>query len=406
MAISDHFLEGKKIIVVGGGISGCAFVAALNKLWNPNLIRPEIVLFDRGPKDNSDTYSMALHGDSINGGLVTLQQLGLLDKALKHSVFGLRSGEFKMWDANWKELISTKPKPWGGLPTASMRIPRSELHRILLNDAEEAPATFHWGVDCTSAKQLSDGRIRVAVEDKTGTISAHDCDLLVVADGAKSKIRSALRPGDDLKFAGAVQMGGKAHFPSGIPDPIRDNWGILLSGQGVCCYFSAVDQHTVIWALSQQKPEPEVQPSFPTLKQEALHIGRMFAEPFRTIVEATDPSTAFLHPAKDKEPFRHDDGHLRGVVFIGDANHAVSPFAGNGANLALKDGWDLAESLCTRTSLQEAISAYDNLGFARAADAVRTSHTRIDFAHCTSIKNSLFRAGLATGRWLMGMKRV
>ncbi|KAK3985255.1 hypothetical protein QBC44DRAFT_161972 [Cladorrhinum sp. PSN332] len=404
MAISGHFLEGKKIIVVGGGISGCTFVAALRKLWNPSLTPPEIAVFDRNPKDASNNYSMAIHGDSINGGLVALQQLGVLDEALKHSVFGLKSGEFKMWDANWKELMSTRAKPWGNLPTGSMRIARSELRRILISDAENMDAVFHWEADCTAAERTSDGRVRVTVGKGNGITSAHDCDLLVVADGAKSKIRAAFRPGDDLKFTGAVQMGGKAHFPRGIPHPVDNNWGIMLSGQGVCCYFSAIDQETVVWALSQQKSEPETQPNFPTLKQEALRIGHMFAEPFRTIVESTNPSTTFLLPARDKEPFRHDDEHLRGIVFIGDANHAVSPFAGNGGNLALKDGWDLAENLCRRPTLQEAVSAYDRLGFARAADALKQSHTRIDFAHCTSIKDSLFRAGLATGRWLMRLK--
>ncbi|KAK4231838.1 hypothetical protein QBC38DRAFT_464705 [Podospora fimiseda] len=406
MAISNHFLEGKKIIVVGGGISGCTFVAALRKLWNPSLTPPEIAVFDRNPKNETNTYSMAIHGDSVNGGLVALQQLGVLDDALKHSTFGLKSGEFKMWDANWNELMSTKATPWGNLPTGSIRISRRDLQRILINEAEKGDAMFHWEADCTAVEHMSDGRVRVTVDQGNGVTSAHDCDLLIVADGARSKIRAALRPGDDLKFAGAVQMGGKAHFPRGIPHPVGHNWGIMLSGQGICCYFSAIDQETVVWALSQQKPEPETQPSFPALKQEALRIGHMFAEPFRTIVQSTDPSTGFILAAKDKQPFRHNDEHLRGIVFIGDANHAVSPFAGNGGNLALKDGWDLAENLCRSTTLRDAVSAYDRLGFARAADALKQSHTRIDFAHCMSIKDSLFRAGLATGRWLMRLKGV
>ncbi|KAK4192140.1 hypothetical protein QBC35DRAFT_241713 [Podospora australis] len=412
MAKGNHFLEGKKIIVVGGGIAGSTFVAALDKLWDPRLQSPQVAVLDTNPRDVPGGYSLSLHGDSENGGLVTLRQLGLLDETLKHSIFGLRSGRFKMWDASWSELMSTKPKPWGNLPAANVRIQRSDLRQILLNRAEQGNAKFHWGVECTAVKRLDDGRIRVVAEDEFRTTTAHDCDFLVVADGAESKIRSVLRPKDGLQYAGAIQIGGKARFPGGIPHPIEDNWGLMLSGQGVCCYFAAVDGETVIWALSQQRPDPHTRSNlaspdqFLTLKQEALRLGHMFAEPFRTIVESTSPTSTFVAPAMEKPPFRHDSKELDGIVFIGDANHAVSAFAGNGANMALKDGWDLAENLCGGLSMRDAIAAYDRLGFARAAEALKTSHQRIDFGHCTSVKDSLFRAGLATGRWLMRLRGV
>ncbi|KAK4196321.1 hypothetical protein QBC40DRAFT_287473 [Triangularia verruculosa] len=411
MAVTNHFLEGKKIIVVGGGIAGCTFVAALHKLWNPDLALPNIIVLERNPRDaRHHNYSISLHGDSANGGLVALRQLGLLDETLRHSIFGLRSGQFKMWDSNWNELMSTQPQPWGNLPTGSMRIQRRNLERILVGEAERQNAAFHWGVECTGTERLDNGKIRVAVEDETGAKDSHECDFLVVADGAQSNLRAALRPHDDLRYAGAVQIGGKAEFPHGIPKPIEDNWGLMLSGKGVCCYFSAVDKGTVVWALSQQRPEPDTRTSmstpdrFVTLKEEALRLGNMFSEPFRTIVESTNPSSAFVTAAMEKEPFRHDDPNLERTVFIGDANHAVSPFAGNGANLALKDGWDLAENICYQSSLDNAVAAYDNLGFARAAEAIKSSHQKIDFAHCTSVKDSLLRAGLATGRWFMWMR--
>lgn len=410
MAIGNHFLEGRKIIVVGGGIAGTTFVAALQKLWDPRINPPQLTVLDSNPRDAANSYSISLHGDSANGGLVTLQQLGLLEETLKHSVFGLRSGRFKMWDANWSELISTEPRPWGNLPTGNIRIQRRDLQQILRGCAEKGDAQFHWGVECTAVNRLEDGRIRVFAKDDSGRTSAYECDLLVVADGADSKIRSALRPKDGLQYAGAVQMGGKARFPNGLPHPVDDNWGLMLSGQGVCCYFAAVDDETVVWALSQQKAEPGSRKNlaspdqFLTLKEEVLRLGHMFAEPFRTIVESTSPSTTFVTPAMDKQPFRHDARELDGIVFIGDANHAVSAFAGNGANMALKDGWDLAENLCGGFSLREAVAAYDRLGFSRAAKALKTSHQRIDFGHCTSVKDSLFRAGLATGQWLMRFK--
>ncbi len=404
-----HFLEGKKIIVAGGGLAGCAFAVALYKLWDPALQPPEVVIFDRDTRESTfarEGYSLSLNGTDKDGGLVAIQELGMLGEIVDASVHSTDSGRFKMWDSEWRELLSIRPTPYGDLPSASMRIARRDLRRILLENAEKTPATIHWGVSCKAVQQLGDGRTRVTVASAAGDgVIEHECDLLIAADGSHSKVRASLRPDDNLKYAGAVQMGGNGYFPDGLPSPLDENWGLMLSGTGCCCFFSAVDKEHVVWALSIREEEqrqglsrglsPE---AFAALQKEALEIAKSFGEPFSTIVEATDPSTAFVFPACDKVPFYHDKS-LTGVVFIGDSNHAVSPFAGNGANLAMKDGWDLAEKLCQSKGLEQAVVAYDRVSVPRAKSTLKTSHTRIELGHCTGVKYTIFRTGLAAGRF-------
>jgi len=411
---SSHFLEGKKIIVAGDGVAGSAFVAALSKLWDPTLTHPEIIVFDRDTREQSakrEGYSLSLEGSDKHGGLVALQNLGLIDEINRYSIFGLDSGRFKMWDRNWKEIVSVQPKPWGNLPAGSIRIARRDLRRIMVENAEKAKATFHLGCACTSVERVDNGRIQVAVTDQVGETSLHECDLLVAADGANSKIRAILRPNDKLVYNGAIQMGGNGRFPNGLPSPLGENWGLILSGQGVRCFFSAVDKERVVWAFSQREPERKQRvggfspDEMDALKREILERGHMFAEPFKTIVEATDPASAFMIPCKDKQPIRHEES-LEGVVFIGDANHTVSPFARAGANLALKDGWDLAECLWKASSLKAAVAEYDSISYPRAVATLKKSHQRIEMGHCTGIKYILLRlAGLVSGRlfmWLTG----
>lgn len=92
------------------------------------------------------------------------------------------------------------------------------------------------------------------------------------------------------------------------------------------------------------------------MRQHCSGIG----EPFISLINATDPSIAFTIPARDKKPFSHEDV-LPGEVFIGDSNHAVSLFAGNGANTASVDGWDLTGFLEASDSIESAVAAYDKV---------------------------------------------
>ncbi|KAK9426889.1 hypothetical protein V1505DRAFT_120153 [Lipomyces doorenjongii] len=224
-------------------------------------------------------------------------------------------------------------------------------------------------------------------------------------DGANSRIRASFRP-HDLKweYAGATQIGGISYLPNGLPHPVHENYGLQMSsGEGVCCIYTPFDKETIGWALSPVEPEREAKTGpftaedLAALKREALKTGSMFSEPFRTVVQATDPATALIRPAKEKQPFLHDS-RLRGVVFIGDANHVLSPYEFVGANLALKDGWDLAEQNCRNVSMEAAVAAYDKLSVRHVEHTIKHSHEQIGFGHSTGFKWKVYKYGMAAQR--------
>lgn len=85
------------------------------------------------------------------------------------------------------------PAKYGNLPAATIRISREELKRILLEKAEMKQTVFKWGWACMRAEQTGDGTMQVTVSNDGGkTTSFEQCDLLVAADGANSKLRSLL----------------------------------------------------------------------------------------------------------------------------------------------------------------------------------------------------------------------
>ncbi|KAF7560124.1 hypothetical protein G7046_g4035 [Stylonectria norvegica] len=401
---TKHFLQDKHIVVAGGGLAGLAFSIALVKQWPIQEATPHITVYDRDSRYPSITrqgYSLSMNGVDADGGLVALQQLGLLEQAIAKATPGTDEMSFKMWDGNWTELRTIKSKPYGSLPTGLLRIPRRDLREILVGAAEDLGIDMRWDAQCTTAKVLESGKVEISIlENEKTEVSDKICDILIAADGAQSKIRQSIRPDDVLQYAHATQIGGVAKFTDGIPGPAKESWGILISGKGNSCFFSPLEENTVIWAMSLVEDEPRPVPKelsenqVQGLIEEALRHDGEIAEPFATIVKATDPTTAFIIPAKDKQPFSHNDVPS-GIIFIGDSNHAVSPFAGNGANTALKDGWDLAEKLCLSESLADAVTAYDKASLPRAFKTLSSSHWRISIAHCSGVKFSLLKGFLA-----------
>lgn len=160
--------------------------------------------------------------------------------------------------------------------------------------------------------------------------------------------------------------------------------------------------------LQSHEPPPPLKQPLPReqasdVLEEALERGKLFTEPFQSLVRATDLSTVMVFNAMDKPPFPHTRENQKdmSVVFIGDSNHAMSPFAENGANMALMDGLELAEQICQSDSLEAALSAYDASSMGRSKSAIQMSHWSIAMAHAQGWKLAFHMLCLKIIRFLM-----
>ncbi|KAK0758840.1 hypothetical protein N5P37_008324, partial [Trichoderma harzianum] len=363
-----QFLAGKNIIIAGAGISGLSFTLAIRQLWPAGLEPPHIVIYERDSDavpPGREGYSLSLAGFDETGGLYAARDLGILDEVLNHATQGL-GNQFVF-------------KPAAGLPTAGIRIARKNLRKVLTNAV--GPGQIKWNTACVDAKKLPNGKMLVTLSgdhipaDKSTT----ECDLLII------------KPDDTPQYAGVMQKGGLAVFPNGIPQPVDKNWGMLLSaGKGMACFLSPYDETSVAWGISYRAPTIEEPLKLSGLEDaqqvinDCKELGKEFPEPFQSILDATDPKDVSRLAARDKQPFSHDLS-LGPVIFIGDSNHAVSPFSGYGASLALKYGWDLSMQLCKAKSLAEAVKAYDAISVPRANKVLKESHQRIDMGHATGL---------------------
>ena len=386
-----HFLSGKKIIVSGGGMAGFSFAIALHKQW-PSISTaapPTITIYERDTEDaiGREGYSMALRSDPP-GGVQALQKLGVLDAIIDASITGMNNdgAGFCLWDRNWEPIFKVGNKPPPGLPVDAVRIARKNLKGVLLRAAQKTGCKIIWGNGCTEMVDLKDGTMGITLQDG----SKDTCDLLIAADGSGSKLRAQLRPDDRLVSRGAVLLSGTANFGEDAPPaPVNRDWGIIPSGTGVSCFSSPVDPHSALWSLSYLSPTPATVAKSPVSPEDAKEIldkarelSAQFPPLLGKLLDHTDPATLMRINLQDKKPFAHPAAPgYPGVIFIGDANHAVSPYAGNGANMALCDGWDLAEKLGAASTLGEGIRAYDALVVPRANRVLKFSHFNIRVAH-------------------------
>lgn len=70
--------------------------------------------------------------------------------------------------------------------------------------------------------------------------------------------------------------------------------------------------------------------------------------------------------------------HHPSITLIGDAAHVMSPFAGEGVNLALFDAYNLAQAIVAHEDASKAIEAYEEKMFVYAAEAAHMSNANLE----------------------------
>lgn len=294
-----------------------------------------------------------------NNGQLALKAADLFDQFLE--IIHPGGQATRVLDKDGKVLLEDADDGTGGRP----EVPRGELRRILL---ESLPAgTVRWGNKLTAVSALGDGRHRLTFADG----SAVSADLLIGADGAWSKVRPLLsdaKPayvgtsfietylfdGDTRHKASAQAVGSGALFA-------------LAPGKGILAHREPNGAlHTYVelnkpkdWIDSIDFSDPVA-----ALAKVAKEFDGWAPELTALITDGeTDPVPRAIHAL----PIEHRWTRVPGVTLLGDAAHLMIP-SGEGANLAMFDGAELAKALAANPGdIEAALIAYEQELFPRSA---------------------------------------
>jgi 2-polyprenyl-6-methoxyphenol hydroxylase-like FAD-dependent oxidoreductase len=252
-------------------------------------------------------------------------------------------------------------------------VPRGELRQALLDSLPDG--VVQWGRKVRGVRALGEGRHELLFADGT-TVSASP---LVGADGAWSRIRPLLSAATP-RYTGFTSVeyflfdAGTRHRAAAEAVGAGSLFA-LAPGRGLLAHREA--DGTVHTYVQLKKP----QDWFADLAAAdgAAVSARVIAEfegwaPQLTALIADSDTAPVVRPLHTL-PVGHSWARTPGVTLIGDAAHLAPP-NGEGANLAMQDGAELAQAIAAhRGDLEAALAAYEQAMFPRAAAAAGDEDT-------------------------------
>lgn len=253
-------------------------------------------------------------------------------------------------------------------------VDRGQLRDLLIDSLPDG--TLHWGHRALAVRDVEGARGRHEIEFADGqTVTT---DLLIGADGAWSKVRPLLtdaRPEyTGVSFVEADLVDAAARHPveaeamgTGMLFAFRDEVGILGHAE------TDASLHVYLGLRVPEDWSDSIDfTDTPAAKARVLRELDGWSDALRGLIANADSD---LTPRRIHAlPVGVGWDRVPGVTLLGDAAHVMSPFAGEGANLALYDASLLAEAIVRHPGdVEAALSAYEADLFPRAAAAAKES---------------------------------
>jgi 2-polyprenyl-6-methoxyphenol hydroxylase-like FAD-dependent oxidoreductase len=342
-------MESPRALIVGGGFAGLAAAVALTRAGLSASV------FERASAAREVNAGVSLWGNAIRA----LAKLGLARHAIDAgdiittaTLMNARGRVISRCDIADADRALGYP---------SIVIHRQALLDLLLSALE--PGTVRYGEPCET---LHHGRDRVTLHTTRG----HEVgDLLIGADGGRSRVRSVLFGERPLRYSGYTCWRGVLDYPlEGWPSGhAAEGWG-----RGQRFGITRLDRQRVYW-WATRNAAPGGRDA--DARAELLRHYKGWAAPVPELLERTLPAAITRTDIVDLPPTRQ--WGVGRVTLIGDAAHAPTPNLGQGACMVIEDAVVLAKHLTEyargRMAPDAALRAYERDRYARTAMVTNVS---------------------------------
>jgi 2-polyprenyl-6-methoxyphenol hydroxylase-like FAD-dependent oxidoreductase len=322
-----------RILIAGAGIGGLALAIALQRNGTT------AVIWERAQGLREIGAGLLLTPNAV----WILKRLGVFDQTCRA---GMVVSRWEILNRSGKVLQHFRQS--GDSPSISLT--RSAFQQLLLAElSPEAVLLDHEvrGVTCAAA----DGSMAVT---STHGVTA-TADLLVGADGGNSAVRTVVADARLPRVLGYVGWRGLVNC---VPDGwesgrITESWGnggrfgiaAVAAGR---TYWYATENAAAGWTVSVEKR-----------KAHLLNRFQNWHDPVCDLIAATNDDDILLSPISEHWPVR--SWHRESATLLGDAAHLMTPNLGQGAAMALEDGWVLAECIREHGCGGTALLRYEKL---------------------------------------------
>jgi 2-polyprenyl-6-methoxyphenol hydroxylase-like FAD-dependent oxidoreductase len=325
------------VLIVGAGVSGCAAAILLAEAG------VQVELIDQNAEIGSRGSGITLQGNALR----VLRQLGVWDTLLEQG-FAFNTVGFRAPDPQGTLIVEVPDARTGGpdLP-ATLGMPRPALASVLIDRARQVGVTVRLGQKYVGHTQDA-STVTATLEDESGNRSSADYDLVIGADGVRSRVRA------DIGLEATITPIGMGIWRMFLPRPESIARTDLVYGGAsyIAGYCPTSDDS--IYAYLVQKADPA---DAALSHEEGVERFRSLSEAYHGPWDDIRPSIShdrFVNYAVFESHVVEGPWNVGRIVIIGDAAHSCPPTLAQGAAQALEDAAVLSEILIAGDEVTDA----------------------------------------------------